>query len=168
MRKILLASPAPIGFELTQDISYLKLPFTKTKRFMMPLHIATIAGMTSDDFEVSLWDEALHGHIDDETDLEDYDLVALTGFIGHLSRAKEIAQVCRKQGILTAVGGPGVSSQPHLYFNAFDHLFIGEAELIWPQFLTDWKKDDAQRVYRQVGQVDMALTPAPRWDSIAD
>ncbi len=167
MKRILLVSPLPVGFELTQDDTYLKLPFTKTKRFMMPLHIATIAGLTSDDFEVDLWDEALHGRINDDTDMKDYDLVGMTGFIGHLERAKEIAAVFRKRRVLTAVGGPGVSSQPHVYRKDFDHIFIGEAELIWPRFLEDWKKGEQKPIYRQIGQVDLALTPVPRWDSIA-
>jgi radical SAM superfamily enzyme YgiQ (UPF0313 family) len=67
-----------------------------------------------------------------------------------------------------AVGGPGVSSQPHLYVNDFDHLFIGEAELTWPTFLADWEKKETQKMYRQVGQVDLTLTAVPRWNSIAD
>jgi radical SAM superfamily enzyme YgiQ (UPF0313 family) len=168
MKRILLVSPVPLGFELTQDESYLKLPFTKTKRFMMPLHIATIAGLTPDEFEVQLWDETLHGHIEKGTDIEKYDLVALTGFIGHQARAKEISKVVRDRGIPAAIGGPGVSSQPHRYLQDFDHLFIGEAEIIWPQFLSDWKRDSPQHVYRQIGQVDLAITPPPRWDSISD
>ncbi|MDW7772823.1 MAG: radical SAM protein [Desulfobulbaceae bacterium] len=167
MKKILLVSPVPIGFELTQDASYLKLPFTKIKRFIMPLHIATIAGLTPDDIEVVLWDEALHGHIGDTTDLSSYDLVAITGFIGHLGRALEIAKVVRKQGVPVAVGGPGVSSQPHRFAQDFDHLFIGEAELIWPKFIADRQKGVRQKIYRQVGQVDLALTPPPRWGNIA-
>jgi len=168
MRRIILIAPSPLGFELTQDLGYLKLPFTKTKKYIVPLHIATVAGLTPSDFEVDLYDEALHGRIDEESDLKSYDLVGITGFIGHLPRAKAIAQVFRKRGIPVAIGGPGVSTQPQRYYNGFDYLFIGEAELIWPQFLADCKKGNQRRVYRQLGGVDLAYTAPPRWDSIAE
>jgi len=167
MRRILLVVPKRLGFELTQDSGYLKIPFTRTKSYIVPLHIATIAGLTPDDFEVDLYDEALSGAITEESDLKEYDLVGITGFIGHFSRAREIAQVFRKRGVPVAIGGPGVSSQPKLYHDDFDFLFIGEGELIWPRFLADWKKGNPRRIYSQFGGVDLALTPNPRWDSIA-
>jgi len=168
MKRIMLIAPSPLGFELTQDLGYLKLPFAKTKKYIVPLHVATVAALTPDDVEVDLHDEALHGRIDEESDLKSYDLAGITGFMGHLARAKAIAQVFRKRGIPVAIGGPGVSTQPQRYYDDFDYLFIGEAELIWPQFLADWKKGSQRRVYRQVGGVDLAHTPTPRWDSLAD
>jgi len=166
MKRILLVSPVPLGFELTQDTSYLKLPFMKTKRFMAPLHIATVAALTPDDFEVDLWDEAIHGRVDEASSVDQYDLVGITGFMGHLPRAKEIAQAVRKRGISVAIGGPGASSQPQQCQSDFDHLFIGEAELIWPEFLADWRDGNPRHTYRQLGAVDLALTPPPRRDSL--
>ncbi len=167
-KKILLVSPLPLGFELTQDEPFLKLAFRKAKAFMTPLAIATVAALTPDDFEVDLWDEALHGRIDGSTNLKSYDLVGVTGFVGHLPRAKIIAEICRKEGIPVVIGGSGVTRQPHFCLGAFDHLFLGEAETIWPKFLADWKVGRPQSVYRQVAGIDLAVTPAPRWDSIAD
>lgn len=169
MKRILLVAPVPLKFELTQDAAYLKLPFSKVKTFMAPLHIATIAALTPDEFEVDLWDDSVHGWIDDSTDLKDYDLVGITGYTAHLPRAKAIAQVFRKRGIPVAIGGAGISTIPQHYRDDFDILFLGEAELTWPQFLADWKKGSYRKVYRQVaGSVDLALSPPPRWGSIAD
>ena len=94
--------------------------------------------------------------------------MGVTGFVGHLPRAKEIAAVCRREGVPVVIGGAGVTRQPHSCYGAFDYLILGEAELTWPQFLNDWQAGRPQRVYRQIGSVDMALTPAPRWDSLAE
>jgi radical SAM superfamily enzyme YgiQ (UPF0313 family) len=168
MKRILLVSPLPLGFEPIQNESYLKLPFVKAKAFMAPITIATVAALTPDDFEVDLWDEPVHGRIDGSAHLKGYDLVGVTGMAQYLPRAKEIAEICHREGIPVVIGGPGVSRQPHACHDAFDHLILGEAELTWPQFLADWKAGRPRRVYRQVGGVDLALTPAPRWESLAD
>jgi radical SAM superfamily enzyme YgiQ (UPF0313 family) len=167
IKKILLVSPFPKGMEQIQSESYLKQSFLKTKAFMAPISIATIAALTPDEYEVDLWDEPIHGPIDDSTSLKGYDMVGLTGMAGYLPRAREIAEICRRKGILVVIGGPGVSRQPHSCIDSFDHLILGEAELTWPQFLDDLKEGRARRVYRQVGGVDLALTPVPRWESLA-
>ncbi len=167
-KRILLVSPVPTRFELTQHESFLKLPFVRTKGFFAPLPIATVAALTPDGFEVDLWDEAVHGVIQGLDDLSGYDLVGLTGFVGHLPRAQEIAKLCRSGGIRVVIGGPGVTKLPHQCHEFFDHLILGEAELIWPKFLADWKADKPQRVYRQIGSIDLAQSPPPRWESLAD
>ena len=168
MKRILLVAPLPLRFELTQDDLYLKLPFSKVKSFILPLHIATVAGLTPDEFDVDLWDESVRGGIDEQSHLKDYDLVGITGYTAHLPRARAIAQVFRKRGIPVAIGGPGISSMLYRYRDDFDIFFIGAAELTWPQFLRDWKKCAHQRVYQQIGAADLSLAPVPRWDSISD
>lgn len=167
MKKILLVAPLPLRFELTQDDSYLKVPMIRAKSFLVPLHLATVAALTPDEFDVSLWDEAVMGTIDDHSDVKGFDLVGVTGYTAHLPRAIEVARVFQKLGIPVAIGGAGVSTMPQLCHDDFDVLFIGEAELTWPQFLKDWKQRNYQKVYRQSSPVDLARTPAPRWDSIA-
>ncbi len=166
MNNILLVSPLPLGFEPAQSKSYLTLSFMKAKSFMAPISIATVAAITPDEFNVELWDESVHGRINGSI-IKKYDLVGVTGMAGYLPRAKEIGTICRQEGIPSVIGGPGVSRQPHICQNSFDHLILGEAELTWPKFLADWKEGKPQRVYRQVGSIDLSLTPAPRWDSLA-
>jgi radical SAM superfamily enzyme YgiQ (UPF0313 family) len=165
MKKILLVAPVPLKFELTQDEVYRNLPFSKVKSFIVPLQIATIAGLTPDEFEVDLWDEAIQGRIS-EANQKDYDLVGITGYTAHLPRAKEIAAMFRSHGIPVAIGGSGISTMPQRYRNDFDIYFIGEAELTWPRFLSEWQQGNHRRFYRQVAPLDLSLTVAPRWDSI--
>ncbi|MFQ6044229.1 MAG: cobalamin-dependent protein, partial [Candidatus Poribacteria bacterium] len=116
------------------------LPFIQKKALIVPLHLATIAALTPDDIEVDLWDEFVHGRISEETTFDkEYDLVGITShFFLNLRRAKEIAQVFRRRGILVAIGGADVSFVPEQYRDDFDVLFIGEAELTWPKFIADF------------------------------
>ncbi len=134
-----------------------------------PLGLATVAGLTpEDDFEVDLWDELVHGRIDDGTSFRrDYDLVGVTGYKAHLPRCREVAAIFRRRGIPVVIGGPGASASPEEYREHFDILFVGEVEKTWPEFLADWRAGRPKREYRQIEKLDLAESPKPRWDSIA-
>ena len=171
MKKILLITP-DFNPEETKVRSLAggltALKFLPQKTFMAPLGLATVAALTPDDIDVDIWDEAVHGLIGDDTDFKkDYDLVGVTGSINHLSRVRQLGEIFRRRGIPVAVGGPGVSSAPEHYRNDFDVLFIGEAEYIWPQFITEWKTGHYRPEYRQVAKLDMTHSPQPRWDKVA-
>jgi Radical SAM superfamily/Domain of unknown function (DUF4070)/B12 binding domain len=171
MKKILLIAP-DFNPEETKVRSLAggltALKFLPQKTFMVPLGLATVAALTPDDVEVDIWDEAVRGLISDDTEIEtDYDLVGVTGYINHLSRVKQLGEMFRRRGIPVVVGGPGVSSAPEHYHNAFDVLFIGEAEYIWPQFIADWKAGRYRSEYRQVDKPDLTCSPLPRWDKVA-
>jgi radical SAM superfamily enzyme YgiQ (UPF0313 family) len=168
MKRILLVAPLQLKFELTQDDSYLRVPLIRAKSFLVPLHIATIAALTPDEYEVELWDESVQGHMKEESVMKEYDLVGITGYTAHLPRAKEIARLFRKRGVPVAIGGAGISTMPKRHREAFDIVFLGEAELTWPRFLKDWKAGNHRRVYRQVTSVDLSLSPVPRWNNLVD
>lgn len=132
-----------------------------------PLALATIAGLTPSDYHVDIWDELVHGRIDDSTEFRrTYDLVGVTGFKAHLPRCRELASIFRRRSIPVALGGPGVSATPNEYRKDFDILFIGEAERTWPRFLREWSRGEHAHEYRQIEKLDLADSPLPRWDSI--
>lgn len=135
---------------------------------LAPLGLATVAGLTPDEFHVDIWDEIVHGRIHSGSAFKrEYDLVGLTGYRAHLPRCREVAAVFRDRGILVAIGGPGVSGSPVEYREHFDVLFIGEVEKTWPQFLKEWVAGGHKPEYRQIEKPDLADSPRPRWDSIA-
>ncbi len=164
MKRILLVNPLSAGFESSFYAQIVNIPGRGTMGTTPPLGLATIAALTPDDIEVDLWDEAVNGQIEASTELKHYDLVGLTACSGYLSRANEIGRIFRQRGVLTAIGGPGVSAEPERCRDTFDILFLGEAELTWPRFLTEWKTGHYRKVYRQVTKPDLALSPPPRWD----
>src|SRR5712664_3521369 len=162
MKKIFLVSPGAKAFLLP-----LQGALGRKTVYMTPLGLATVAALTPEDIEVDIWDEGVHGLITEATGLKkDYDLVGVTGYENHIERAKQVGRILRRRGLLVAVGGPGVSSSPELYRDDFDILFIGEAEHTWPRFIDEWKAGGHRSEYRQVGKVDMAHSPRPRWDKV--
>ena len=170
MSRILLISPKfDTEFSRAYELSRLKIQENAPRSLIVPLNLATIAALTPDGHDVDIWDESVRGEIDNHTDLgREYDLIGVTGYIAHIPRALELAGLFRQRGIPTAIGGPGVSGAPHLFRNAFDVLFLGEAEYTWPQFIRDWEKGLQRGEYRQVERPDLSDCPTPKWDSIAD
>jgi len=167
MKRILLVAPIQLRFELTQDQALMTLPFSRLRSFLSPLHLATIAGVTPADYAVDIWDESVQGPVEKRGDWPTYWVVGVTGFTAHLPRAKEIARFFRERGAVVAAGGPGISSVPQWHFQDFDVIFIGEAEATWPTFLGELQAGRPQKIYRQLGPLDLARIPPPRWDSIA-
>lgn len=138
------------------------------KALMTPLHLATIAAMTPDDFDVDIYDESVLDPLDSKTDFaKKYDLVGVTGYIAHLPRAKELGAMFRRQGLPVVVGGPGVSGSPEECRDSFDVMMLGEAELTWSRFLREWREGRHLAEYRQVERPDLEATPAPDWRSVA-
>jgi radical SAM superfamily enzyme YgiQ (UPF0313 family) len=62
------------------------------------------------------------------------------------------------------VGGPDVSSSPHLYARA-NFLVIGEAEGCMPAFIAAWEDGAREgRFEAPMGSVDVTQSPTPRFD----
>jgi radical SAM superfamily enzyme YgiQ (UPF0313 family) len=136
----------------------------------MPLGLATVAALTPGGFRVDIWDEFIRGHIEESDHLNKfkYDLIGVTSTRVSILRARDIATYFRKRGVLVAVGGPGVSGTPDRCRQYFDVLFIGEAELIWPEFLRDWQAGSYRTEYRQIEKPNLSLSQIPRWEVLAD
>jgi len=167
MKRILLISPIGVPEFRSEQPAIKRIPFLENKSLVVPLHIATIKALTPDDVEVDMWDESLRGRLDESTELPHYDLVGITSCSAHLPRAKVMAKMFRKRGIPVAVGGAGVSAAPERFRDFFDILFVGEAELTWPKFISDFRAGSYRNEYRQITKPDLKLSPTPRWDGIA-
>ncbi len=128
-----------------------------------PLGLMTVAALTPPEIEVALIDENCYP-LDFETDA---DVVAIGCWNIQYRRAREIAAEFRRRGKLVVVGGPYASLCPERFEDgAFDIVFNGEVEITWPQFCRDLLAGAPQPLYRQVGNVDIKLSPVPRFDMI--
>lgn len=167
MKKILLIVPQFV--KSTNLVKFHEHEFINRKSFASPLAMATLASLTPDEFSTEIWDENVKGLISDVTGKQfDYDLVAVTGFITHIRRQKELAAFFREKGITVVAGGVGVSSAPEKYRDYFDVLFIGECENIWQNFLNDFISGTFKREYIEDCFVELSRSPMPKWDSIAE
>lgn len=166
MKRILLINPR-YEMETLRVVDEERLD---VKTDCMPLGLATVAALTPSGYQVAIWDEFIKGPIEKSgVDFKgNYDLVGLTSTRIMFLRTKGIGAFFREQGIPTVIGGPGVSATPDRFRGFFDVLFIGESELTWPQFLKEWETGSYRAEYRQIEKPDIAASPMPRWELIAE
>jgi len=131
----------------------------KHKTLMPNIALLTIIALTPKDVDIEyiVCDENISPV---DWDIQ-CDLVGITGYTLQFERMSIISAKFRERGIPVAVGGVYATIDPDKVAHIADHLFIGEAEYTWPQFLRDWAANTAKPVYRQDGFIDMKDSPAP-------
>jgi radical SAM superfamily enzyme YgiQ (UPF0313 family) len=80
--------------------------------------------------------------------------------------ARQVVDLCHKLGRKVVAGGPLVTASPH-EFDHIDHLVLNEAEITFPQFLSDLSRSNARHAYTSSERPDLATTPLPRWDLVS-
>ncbi len=134
------------------------------KTLMPNAAFATLIALTPDeiDIEYIYCDENI-SNIDWGIDC---DLVAVTGYTLHSERIHEICGAFKERGVPIALGGTFATLYPEKAGKISDHLFVGEGEYTWPQFLKDWIEDKAEPKYEQKTHIDMKDSPPPDWSYI--
>ncbi len=125
-----------------------------------PLGLTTIAACTPPEFNIEIFDEEIEP-INFETDAE---IIALTAFNVQARRAFKIAEEFRRHGKLVAIGGPYASLCPERCMPYVDVVLEGEGELIWQDFLAEYKDGNYKRHYKQKEKISMFSSPLPRYD----
>jgi radical SAM superfamily enzyme YgiQ (UPF0313 family) len=128
---------------------------------LTPLALATLAALTPPDVELGLSDDQVRP-IDLQNAFPGTDLVAISVLSKTAHRAYQVADACRKKGIQVVLGGIHPTVLPEEASTHADAVVIGEAEILWPRLLEDFRASRLQRFYRQEGWVDMNRSPVPR------
>ncbi|GHV35957.1 B12-binding domain-containing radical SAM protein [Synergistales bacterium] len=115
---------------------------------METLPIASIAGLTPDDVELSFFDDRME-RIDYD---KPCDAVALSVETYTARRAYSIAAEYRKRGIPVVMGGFHATLIPDETALHADAVVIGEAEDLWPQIVEDLRRGKLRPFYRSEGR----------------
>jgi len=128
-----------------------------------PLGLMTVAALTPPAIDVQLVDENCYP-VPLDTDA---DVVAIGCWNIQYARALELAREFGRRGKHVVVGGPYVTLCPERFVDGpFHTVFEGEVEITWPAFCRDLLAARPRPVYRQAGNVDVALSPIPRFDLV--
>src|SRR5712692_2236545 len=95
-----------------------------------------------------------------DADLEWADIVFCSAMIVQQCSLRKILDRCKAQGKRIAIGGPFVSTGSEHVDDA-DFLFLGEAELLLPDFLRDLDAGHPQHIYQTDKKPDLTHTPVP-------
>ncbi len=156
--RILLVSPdLPITFWSFKHA----LAFQSKSALIPPMGLLTVAAMLPGDWDKRLIDMAA-------TDLRDEDIRwADYVFVGAMAvqrqSTRQVIDRCRRLGTKVVAGGPLFTAGPDQYDDV-DHLVLGEAEVILPDFLRDLEDGHPEHVYRADRWADVQQTPAPLWE----
>ncbi len=127
-----------------------------------PLGLITVAALLPPSWTVRLVDRNAEVLTDDQ--LEWADLVMTGGMLPQQHDMLDVIDLCHAHGKLVAIGGPAVTSTPHIYASA-DFRVLGEAEGVIDQFVAAWG-GGAKSGYFEVEKftVDVTKSPIPRFD----
>lgn len=127
-----------------------------------PLGLITVAAMLPPEWCARLVNRNTEELTD--ADLAWADLVMTGGMHAQQADTQEIIGLCRARRRPVVVGGPDVSSSPHVYAAA-DFRVVGEAEDALPAFIAAWRRGERAGYFEAPKfQADVRRTPIPRFD----
>jgi len=124
------------------------------------LALTTLASLTGDDWEISIVDENVESL--DFSDLPD--LAAISIMTPLAKRGYEIADTYREKGVPVVLGGIHPSMMKDESKAHADAVAIGEAEAVWPQILSDFKRSDLKSFYKSSDFCSLERLPIPKRD----
>jgi radical SAM superfamily enzyme YgiQ (UPF0313 family) len=127
-----------------------------------PLGLITVAAMLP-----AHWNFRLVNRNTEELSEDDIawaDIVMTGGMLPQQVDTLELIDMCKARGKRVAVGGPDISSSPHIYAHA-DFQIIGEAEDVVKGFVAALERNDPGGIFEaEKFQVDVTTSPIPRFD----
>ena len=129
-----------------------------------PLGLLTVAALLPPSWEIRLVDRNVTEVT--EADLARADVVFTGGMFPQQLDTSAIIAMCRTRGLPVCVGGPAVTSSPHIFAEA-DFLVLGEAEGVIDRFVEAWEAGERQGRFEAVRfQADVTKSPIPRFELI--
>ena len=127
-----------------------------------PLGLITLAAMLPPSWDVRLVNRNTEDL--DDADFEWADLVMSGGMLMQQEDALRIIDLAHRHGKPVAVGGPDITSHPHIYRSA-DFLVLGEVESVIDDFIAAWESGVRAGTFEAPKfQADVTKTPIPRFD----
>ncbi len=123
-----------------------------------PLNLPYLAAMTPHYYRIEVLDENIQPF-----EYREADIVGITAYTASVNRAYQIAQIYRKKGVPTVMGGIHVSMLPEEALRYCDAVVIGEAETIWPKVLEDFEAGTLKKQYKGTW-ANLENLPFPRRD----
>lgn len=127
-----------------------------------PLGLITVAALLPEAWSIRLLNRNTEELTDD--DLDWAEVIFTGGMLPQGGDILDIVDLCRARGKPVVVGGPGVTSSPHLYRTA-NFQILGEAEGVIRKFIEAWESGAREGVFEaEKFQVDVTKSPIPRFD----
>ncbi|HEX5707624.1 MAG TPA: B12-binding domain-containing radical SAM protein [Pyrinomonadaceae bacterium] len=134
------------------------LPFAGKRSAFPPLGLLTLSSMLPGTWERRLVDMNVRRLAD--ADLDWADVVFASAMIVQRDSLRSVIERCKARGRRVVVGGPFASTGAE-HVAAADHVFSGEVETTFPEFLRNLEEGRARHTYQSAERPDLTLTPVP-------
>jgi radical SAM superfamily enzyme YgiQ (UPF0313 family) len=132
------------------------------RRMEPPLGLITVAALLPKQWKFRLIDRNAEEVTD--ADFAWADMVMTGGMIPQRMDTLRVIELSRDHGRPVVVGGPDITSSPHIYSHA-DFRMPGEVEATISAFIEAWNSGARQGLFEaEKFQVDVTRTPTPRFD----
>lgn len=112
--------------------------------WLPPLNLAIIAGLTPENWEVTIIDE----NVEDLDFTLCFDLVGISTMTANSGRAYQIALEFKKNQVPVVIGGAHASVCPDEVLKYADCVVVGDAEPIWATLLSDFENRKLKPIYQ--------------------
>jgi radical SAM superfamily enzyme YgiQ (UPF0313 family) len=127
-----------------------------------PLGLITVAALLPQAWEFRLINRNTEEL--EPADIDWADMVMTGGMLNQQPDCMALIRLCHARGKPAVVGGPDVTSSPHLYRTA-DFQILGEAEDIIHEFVAAWEAGQRTGVFQaEKFKIDVTRSPIPRFD----
>ncbi len=108
-----------------------------------PIGLGIVASLTPEHWDVEILDENF-----ERFSYIEADLVGITALTSSVTRAYELADVYRKKGIPTVIGGIHSSMVPDESQKFVDTVVVGEVESVWKELIQDFEDNELKKLYK--------------------
>ena len=139
------------------------VPFQGKKASYPPLGLMTIAPLLPKSWVKKLVDLNT-GKLEDR-DLKWADVVMVSAMIVQKKSTVEVIKRSKAMGKVVVAGGPLWAKDPEC-IEGVDHVIVGEAEYLLPEFISDFEQGVAKQSYSATDMPNLKDTPLPDFDLI--
>jgi radical SAM superfamily enzyme YgiQ (UPF0313 family) len=137
------------------------LKFINKKSAMPPLGLITVAALFPDGYDLKLVDMNVERLT--EKHIQWADTVFISAMIVQKESFEKVVGLCNRHGTPVVAGGPYATSS-YRDIQGVDHFVLGEAEPVFADFLDDYARGCAKKVYRCAERPDLDRSVLPRFD----
>ncbi|MBI9051588.1 MAG: B12-binding domain-containing radical SAM protein [Anaerolineaceae bacterium] len=139
------------------------LSFVRKRASSPPLGAITIAAMLPKEWRKRLVDVNVRKLR--KADLNWADIVMVSAMVVQRESAQELIQRCKAHDLPVIAGGPLFTGE-YEDFPEVDHFILNEGELTLPDFLADYARGEARRIYKSDEYADLSQTPTAMWELV--
>ncbi|MCC6524211.1 MAG: cobalamin-dependent protein [Polyangiaceae bacterium] len=137
-------------------------PASEDSTYLPRMGLGILAALTPPDVEVVYTDDVVRP-FDVARDVKDVDLVGISVDSKTARRSYDIAAAYRRRGVKVVLGGIHPTAMPEEALEHADAVVAGEADVVWPEVLADFRRGALGRLYRPE-LPDLARMPDARRD----